>query len=77
MNSDSAYAKVVCRGDSGGGLVIPQVKNDKKIYYLQGVVSNSQSTVNCDTSFVALFTNVQEFKNMINGAIKKTPFEEN
>ena len=71
VNSNENLSKVVCKGDSGGGLLIPQTVRKEKRYYLQGVVSNSQSTKNCDTSFYTLFTNVQYYKNMIKKALSK------
>ena len=71
VDSNPSYTKVVCQGDSGGGLLIPQARGSKKHYYLQGVVSNSQRTLDCDTKFYTLFTNVQYYKFLINAANKK------
>ena len=70
MDTDGKYSKVVCKGDSGGGLLIPQTVGNEKRYFLQGVVSNSQYTKNCDTSYYTLFTNIQYYKNPINKALK-------
>ena len=68
---DASYTKVVCRGDSGGGLLIPQTYASQKRFYLQGIVSNSQKTLDWDTKFYTLFTNVQEYKNLVDDAISK------
>ena len=73
MDPNGNYSKVVCKGDSGGGLLIPQTVDGEKRYFLQGVVSNSQKAKEaCDTSFYTLFTNVQYYKNPIKKALKKT-----
>ena len=63
MDINEKYSKVVCTGDSGGGLMIPQTKDDEERYYLQGVVSLSARTLRCDTTFYALYTNVQYYEN--------------
>ena len=57
--SEESFSKVICPGDQGGGLLIPQTKDNQKRYYLQGVMSSSH--LECDTTFYALFTNLQEY----------------
>lgn len=57
-------------GDSGGGLLIPMTVGGEKRYFLQGVVSNSQQTLDCDKTYYTLFTNVQYYKNPIMKALK-------
>ena len=64
-------AKVVCKGDSGGGLLIPQMIDSDKRYHLEGVVSNSPRTLDCATDFYSVFTNVQYYKIFIMGVVKE------
>ena len=68
---DGDYSRLVCKGDSGGGLLVPQMVAGEKRYFLQGVVSNSRQTILCDTTFYTLFTNVQFYKNFLNEGIEK------
>ena len=63
MAEDEKYSQVACEGDSGGGLVIAQMRGNDKQFYLQGVVSNSpRINDRCTTSYYTLFTNVQYYK---------------
>lgn len=56
----------VCRGDSGGGLVIPRQINDVQVYYLYGIVSNGpRKEDSCDNTKYAVFTNVYLYLSMI------------
>ena len=67
---DGDYSRLVCKGDSGGGLLIWQMVNGEKRFFLQGVVSNSRQTFTCDTTFYTLFTNVQFYKDFLNEGIE-------
>lgn len=71
VDSDPSFSKVVCKGDSGGGLLVPQTVGNEKRYFLQGVASNSRRTLDCDTSYYTLFTNVQEYESLVNSAVVK------
>ena len=71
MANDEKYSQVVCPGDSGGGLLISQTKNDDERYYLQGVVSTSPKTMDCVTDFYTLFNNVHDYKDFINSVVNK------
>ena len=62
---------LACKGDSGGGLLVPQMVAGERRYFLQGVVSNSRRTNTCDDTFYTLFTNVQFYKNFLNEGIEK------
>ena len=62
---------LACHGDSGGGLLIPQMVAGERRYFLQGVVSNSRRTNTCDDTFYTLFTNVQHYKDFLNEAFEK------
>ncbi|CAG9811207.1 unnamed protein product [Chironomus riparius] len=55
----------VCRGDSGGGLIV----TDGSAYYLRGVVSSSLigGPYGCDVDIYAVFTDVTKFVDWING----------
>lgn len=56
----------VCQGDSGGGLVFPKVINDRKVYYLRGIVSAGQNKGgSCDEDKYTLFTNTAHFWDLI------------
>ena len=71
MDSNVSYSILTCKGDSGGGLLIPQMVAGERRYFLQGVVSNSRQTNTCDTTFYTLFTNVQFYENFLNEGIVK------
>ena len=62
---------MVCPGDSGGGFLISQMVADNQQYFLQGVVSNSRRTLDCDREFYTLFTNVQDYKEFLSKGIEK------
>ena len=66
MDEDGGHLRGVCRGDGGNGLLIAEIKNNGTQYYLHGVLSNSQREVECDFSFYALFTNIQDYKDVVN-----------
>ena len=65
MNKSENYSKVVCNGDSGSGLMIPQMVDGEERYYLEGVVSTTPKTSDCRTIFFALYTNVNHYKDFI------------
>ena len=71
MDINEKYSQVVCKGDLGGGLMIPQTKDGEKRYYLQGVASISPRTLDGATNFYALFTNVQDYKDLVLEAVNK------
>jgi secreted trypsin-like serine protease len=64
----------VCQGDSGAGLVFPEMINGEEIFYLRGIVSNArQVDGECDLSFYTMFTNVQHYMRFIKSADKRFP----
>ena len=71
MDRDVRYSKVVCKGDFGGGLLVPQMVDGEKRFFLQGVASNSRQTFTCDKTFYTLFTNVQFYEEFLSEGIEK------
>lgn len=56
----------VCQGDSGGGLVLEKDVNEKKRYFLKGIVSTgSNKDGSCDSNHYSTFTNVANFTKFI------------
>ncbi|XP_055325237.1 modular serine protease-like isoform X1 [Sitodiplosis mosellana] len=56
----------VCQGDSGGGLVFSSLENNRKKWYLRGIVStgaNKQDS--CDSDKYSTFTNVAYYEPLI------------
>ena len=64
----------ICQGDSGGGLVVPKDLGGESVHYLHGIVSNGKRTAGgCDFSFYTLFTNIEEYGDMIKKALASYP----
>lgn len=56
----------VCEGDSGGGLVFPEVRNGKTKYWLRGIVSTGpRKGISCDSNKYTTFTNILFYKNLL------------
>lgn len=56
----------VCEGDSGGGLVFPQVENGKTKYYIRGTVSTGHNKDgSCDSNRYTTFTNILYHEKLI------------
>lgn len=59
-----------CQGDNGGGLVIPEMMNGSKRYFLRGIVTVGPSFMaSCDTSKYSTFTNVLYHHKFISKAL--------
>uniref|UniRef100_A0A1V1FKK2 Putative serine protease 30 n=1 Tax=Reticulitermes speratus TaxID=60591 RepID=A0A1V1FKK2_9NEOP len=61
----------VCNGDSGGGMVFPEVqRDDSQIWKLRGIVSNSRPDDNdskiCNTKSYIVFTDIAQYLEWIN-----------
>lgn len=56
----------VCQGDSGAGLMFERIVNGIKRFYLKGIVSiGPRKDGSCDNGKYAMFTNVTNFKELI------------
>ena len=62
---------MVCKGDSGDGLVVVQTVNDEWRYFLQGVVTNSYRSRGCDDFIYTMATNVQHYGDFLRESIGK------
>lgn len=61
-------------GDSGAGLVFPNMINGEEIFYLRGLVSNArQVDGECDLNFYTMFTNIHHYMRFIKSADKRFP----
>lgn len=59
-----------CQGDNGGGLVIPEILNGSKRYFLRGIVTVGPNfRIGCDTRKYSTFTNVLYHHEFINKAL--------
>lgn len=64
------YGAAACRGDSGGGLVIPTVDSTGKIYNtLIGLVSHGPKKADCANDGIVIMTNVQYFRSLVESLI--------
>lgn len=56
----------VCQGDSGGGLVFPEVINSRTRYNLRGIVSTGPNKAgSCDSDLFTTFTNILYYEKLI------------
>ncbi|XP_055383176.1 modular serine protease-like [Condylostylus longicornis] len=67
---DTDEGRNVCRGDSGGGFLVPIYDGDVAYYYLWGVVSNGlinpgSGDIICNSKFVTTFTNLQLYQGFV------------
>lgn len=56
----------VCPGDAGGGLVFPKIINERKKFFLRGIVSVGPSKDGfCDVNRYTAFTNVSHYLDLL------------
>lgn len=70
----------LCVGDDGGSIVVPQLVQDRNLYFIRGIASNTSSIFTkgtCDIDFYSLFTNVLHYAEEIQNEISnsKTLFQ--
>lgn len=65
----------LCVGDDGGSIVFPRMVNEKKLYFIHGIASNTSSIYTkgtCEVDIYSLFTNVSHYAEEIQGEVRNS-----
>ena len=67
--------KGLCVGDDGGSIVFPRIVQERKLYFIYGIASNTSSIYTkgtCDLDFYSLFTNVLHYAEEVRREIRNS-----